>query len=360
MVPDRNEQQTDPMNEHRMSARRGPLQLIRPDAPAEPPAGAFRMSCVVPAFNEAAGIAGFLEALRKSIESLTADYEIIVVNDGSTDGSREKILHSSVASRVRYVELSRNFGKEAAIQAGLDLASGECTVILDADFQHPPELIQTMVQRWCAGVHMVYAVRRDRRGEGWIKRTAVAAFYRILSHSRDPEIPANAGDFRLLDRRVVHALRALPERDRFMKGLYAWVGFRSEPVEYTPAARRSGQTRFGALRLASLAATGLTSFSNLPLRWVAAAGALISTSALCMSCWLVLEKIFLGQPIAGFATLGAAIFFFSGIQLLALGIVGEYVGRIFNEVKQRPRYLVAEDSGAVATVGAGIHKALGT
>lgn len=348
------------MNEQRTSVRRSPLQLIRPDTPAEPAGETFRMSCVVPAFNEAAGIATFLETLRRSIEPLTADFEIIVVNDGSTDGSREKILRSTVVSRVRYVELSRNFGKEAAIQSGLDLASGDCTVILDADFQHPPELIQTMVSRWRAGVHMVYAVRRDRRDENWIKRTAVAAFYRLLSHSRDPAIPANAGDFRLLDRRVVLALRALPERERFMKGLYAWVGFRSEPIEYTPGARRDGETRFGPLRLASLAATGLTSFSHLPLRWVAAAGAVISGSALLMACWLVLEKIFLGQPIAGFATLGAAIFFFSGIQLLALGVVGEYVGRIFNEVKQRPRYLIAEDTGAIASMESEIHKALGT
>lgn len=358
-MPGSNEQPTDPMNDHRMSARRGPLQLIRPDAPVEPLAGAFRLSCVVPAFNEAAGIAALLEALRRAIEPLTADYEIIVVNDGSTDGSREKVLRSAAASRVRYVELSRNFGKEAAIQAGLDLASGDCTVILDADFQHPPELIQTLVRRWSAGVHMVYAVRRDRRDESLLKRSATAAFYRLLSHSRDPAIPANAGDFRLLDRRVVLALRALPERDRFMKGLYAWVGFRSEAVEYTPAARRNGTTRFSAFRLASLAATGLTSFSSLPLRWVTGAGVLISVGSLFMACWLVLEKIFLGQPIAGFATLGAAIFFFSGVQLLALGIVGEYVGRIFNEVKQRPRYLVAEDTGAVAAIGTELQKALG-
>lgn len=323
------------------------LQLIRPDIAPARHSSSFKLSCVVPVFNEAAGIADFLQALLAAIEPLSENHEIVVVNDGSSDDSRERIRHSPAAARVRYVELSRNFGKEAAIQAGLDVADGDCVVILDADFQHPPELIASMVRRWRDGVHMVYAVRRDRTGESWLKRMTAAGFYRVLSGSRDtPRIPANAGDFRLLDHRVVLALRALPERDRFMKGLYAWVGFRSEPIEFSPGERRSGQSKFGMLRLLSLAITGLTSFSNRPLRWVAAAGALICAGSLVMACWLVAEKIFLGQPIAGFATLGAAIFFFSGIQLLALGVVGEYIGRIFNEVKQRPRYIVAEDSGA--------------
>ena len=323
------------------------LQLVRAESAPGGSGIPFKLSCVVPVYNEAAGIGAFLQALLTTVAGITPDHEIVVVNDGSSDESAERIQALAGGGRIRHLELSRNFGKEIAIQAGLDAAKGDCVVILDADFQHPLELIAPMVRRWQAGIPMVYAVRRDRAAEGWIKRAAVAGFYALLSGSqRVPAIPRNAGDFRLLDRKVVLALRALPERDRFMKGLYAWVGFKSEAIEFTPGVRARGESKFGALHLLSLAATGLTSFSNLPLRWVAGAGVLVSAGSLAMAAWLVIEKLVFGQPIAGFATLGAAIFFFSGVQLLAIGVVGEYVGRIFNEVKQRPRYLVAADSAA--------------
>ena len=321
------------------------LQLVRAGTPIDPPQIDFKLSCVVPVYNEAAGIVDFLTALQAALALITPAYDIIVVNDGSSDDTGARVLAAPLVGRIRHIVLSRNFGKEIAIQAGLDAADGDCVVILDADFQHPVELIAAMVQRWRNGAHMVYAVRRNRDDEHWIKRAAVAGFYRLLSGSKGvPAIPANAGDFRLLDRKVVMALRALPERDRFMKGLYAWVGFKSEPIEFTPASRARGESRFGARQLLLLAITGLTSFSNLPLRWVAGAGALVSAGAIGMAVWLVFEKLVFGQPIAGFVTLGASIFFFAGVQLLAVGIVGEYVGRIFDEVKQRPRYLVAEDS----------------
>ena len=320
------------------------LQLVRVETNGSRAAPPFKLSCVVPAYNEAAGIGPFLQALLAAVAALTPDHEIIVVNDGSSDDTGARVLATGLA-KVRCIELSRNFGKEIAIQAGLDAARGDCVVILDADFQHPVELIAGMVERWQAGVQMVYAVRADRVRQGLLKRAASAAFYRLLSGSRHaPRIPADAGDFRLLDHKVVLALRSLPERDRFMKGLYAWVGFKTEAIEFMPSARANGDSKFGALQLASLAITGLTSFSNLPLRWVTGAGVLISTAALAMATWLVVEKLWFGQPIAGFATIGAAVFFFAGVQLLGIGIVGEYVGRIFNEVKQRPRYLVAADS----------------
>ncbi len=320
------------------------LHIVRPEPAACPPDGAFKLSCVVPVYNESAGIGAFLQALQAAVEQLTPDIELVVVNDGSSDDSGARILRMQLGATLRYVELSRNFGKEIAIQAGLDVASGDCVVILDADFQHPVQLIAAMVARWHAGAQMVYAVKRSRAGEGRLKRMAVSAFYRLLaSAQRSPQIPRDAGDFRLLDRKVVMALRALPERDRFMKGLYAWVGFKSEAIEFTPGVRRSGESKFRPLHLLSLAATGITSFSNLPLRWVAGAGVLISAGSLVMAGWLITEKLFFGQPIKGFVTIAASLFFFSGVQLLALGIVGEYVGRIFNEVKQRPRYLIAED-----------------
>lgn len=320
------------------------LQLVRPETAAPPAGRTFKLSCVVPVFNESAGIAAFLQTLQSALLPLTPDIDLIVINDGSSDDSAERILQTHLDVRLRYIELSRNFGKEIAIQAGLDVASGDCSIIIDADFQHPVELIAAMVERWRAGAQMVYAVKRSRGGEHRLKRIALSAFYRVLSDARrSPSIPRNAGDFRLLDRKIVTALRALPERDRYMKGLYAWVGFKSESIEFTPGVRASGESKFQFAQLASLAATGVTSFSNLPLRWVATAGVLISAASALMAAWLVVEKLFFGQPIAGFATIATSIFLFSGVQLLALGIVGEYVGRIFNEVKQRPQYLISND-----------------
>jgi len=320
------------------------LHVVKSDQIALARSRPFTLSCVVPVFNESAGIDAFLRALQAAAALITADFEIVLVNDGSSDDSGDRILRAEVGSKLRYLELSRNFGKEIAVQAGLDAASGDCVVILDADFQHPIEMIATMVERWRAGIDMVYAVKHDRADEGWLNRLAARAFYRIVSSTkRGPRIPPNAGDFRLLDRKVVMALRALPERDRFMKGLYAWVGFKTEALEFKPAERGHGESKFRFLNLASLAATGITSFSNLPLRWVSAAGVVVSVGSIGMACWLIIEKVLFGQPIPGFATLSASIFFFSGVQLLALGIVGEYVGRIFNEVKQRPRYILAND-----------------
>ena len=339
------------------------LHIVRPATAVAPPGATFKLSCVVPVYNESAGIAAFLRALQAAVAPLTTDIELIIINDGSNDDSGEQIQRLELDSRLRYVELSRNFGKEIAIQAGLDVASGDCVVILDADFQHPVDLIASMVARWQAGIQMVYAVKRSRSGEGRLKRMAVSGFYRLLSgERRNPAIPRDAGDFRLMDRKVVNALRALPERDRFMKGLYAWVGFKSEAIEFTPGERANGHSKFRPLHLVSLAATGITSFSNLPLRWVAAAGVLISAGSMVMAVWLIIERVFFGQPIAGFATIAASIFFFSGVQLLALGIVGEYVGRIFNEVKQRPRYLVAEDlqwGGVEQSASSTLHKSRG-
>jgi glycosyltransferase involved in cell wall biosynthesis len=301
----------------------------------------FSLSCVVPVYNEGASISRFITELHANLLELTSEVEIIVVNDGSTDNSAQQILDLCTRLPVQYIELSRNFGKEFALQAGLDAVNGDCALILDADFQHPMQAIAPMVERWLAGTDMVYAIKANRNNESLFNKLGARLFYQFLLPQRGVKIPANAGDFRLLDRRVVEALRALPERNRFMKGLYAWVGFKSEAVEFTAVQRASGSSKFGKVKLLNLAITGVTSFSNTPLRVVTMVGAVISTFALLMGVWIIVEKIFLRQPIAGFATLAAAIFFFSGVQLIALGVVGEYVGRIFDEVKQRPRYVVA-------------------
>jgi glycosyltransferase involved in cell wall biosynthesis len=308
----------------------------------------FRLSCVVPAYNEGELIESFLEQLCAAISSLTPDVEIVVVNDGSTDNTGQILSQLTRRLPLNYIELSRNFGKEAALQAGLDAATGDCVIMLDADFQHPLQVIPQMVERWRAGVDMVYAVKSDRAREGLLSRIGSKLFYKLMSSERGAKIPADAGDFRLLDRRVVAALRALPERNRFMKGLYSWVGFKSEALPVTMLDRPAGNSKFGALRLTSLAITGITAFSNAPLRLVTLIGLAISVISILMGGWIVVERLVLGQAIPGFTTLAAAIFFLSGVQLVSLGIVGEYVGRIFQEVKRRPPYVVANQTQHLA------------
>ncbi|MEN9704422.1 MAG: hypothetical protein RLZZ393_301 [Pseudomonadota bacterium] len=305
----------------------------------------FRLSCVVPAYNEAALIERFLRELAATTTAITPDVEILVVNDGSRDETGAIVAALTTELPLRYIELSRNFGKEAALQAGLDASSGDCVVLLDADFQHPLAVIPKMVERWRAGIDMVYTLKAHRADEPPLRQLGSRLFYSLVSSRRGVDIPPDAGDFRLLDRRVVDALCALPERNRFMKGLYAWVGFRSEGLPITMHERPAGETKFNAVSLASLALTGVTSFSIKPLRLVTLAGIVVSIGSVGMAGWIVFEKLFLGQQIPGFATLAAAVFLLSGVQLVSLGIVGEYVGRIFEEVKQRPRYLISDERG---------------
>jgi glycosyltransferase involved in cell wall biosynthesis len=301
----------------------------------------FSLSCVVPVFNEGQLIADFLEKLHMTLAQLSSDIEIIVVNDGSIDNSADEIDRVMRYLPIHYIELSRNFGKEFALQAGLDAVQTDCVVIMDADFQHPIETIPEMVGRWSNGADMVYTTKATRRAETWLSKLGSLVFYRLLMPRKGVKFPRDAGDFRLLDRKVVDALRAMPERNRFMKGMYAWVGFKSEAIAIEMAPRPAGQSKFGFFKLTSLALTGITAFSNIPLRLVTGIGIGVSILAVLMAIWIVVERLFLHQSVPGFATLAAAIFFFSGIQLIALGVVGEYVGRIFNEVKQRPRYLVS-------------------
>jgi len=303
------------------------------------------ISCVVPAYNEAANLPRLLAVLTAQLRGLTARWEVIVVDDGSRDATAAALQPWLQTPGVRLLRLSRNFGKEAALSAGLDHARGDVVVLLDADLQHPPALIAQMLQAWAAGADTVCAVRSTRRDESWLKRFGTRWFYRVVNAGSHVPIAVDAGDFRLMDRRVVDALVALPERNRFLKGLYAWVGFRTEFLPYVPDERTEGESSFSFARLFRLALTGVTSFSNLPLRVWSGLGALVAIGALGYGGFVVVEHFITGHDVPGWATLVAGMMFFSGVQLLSIGILGEYVGRIFDEVKQRPVYLVGEEAG---------------
>ncbi len=300
------------------------------------------ISAVVPMFEEAASAPHFLRSLRDGLRALTDRFEIVVVNDGSRDGTRQAVLGAPADCGIVYLELSRNFGKEAALSAGLEAARGEVVVLLDGDGQHPIATIATMLGRWREGWEVAYGLRSGRAGEGASKRAGASLFYRLVSAGSRVEIPDGAGDFRLMDRKVVEALRRLPERARFMKGLYAWVGFRAVAVPYDVQPRLAGETRFDGLALTRLALTGLTAFTTLPLRAVALTGLAVSAAAGLYGAWVVIDELVYDIPLPGYPTIVASIMFFAGVQLLSIGVIGEYLGRVFEEVKGRPLYLVSE------------------
>jgi glycosyltransferase involved in cell wall biosynthesis len=303
------------------------------------------ITCVVPAYNEAGGITTFINGLCAHLAGLTECYDVIVVDDGSEDGTGFEVIAASGGLPVRLLSLSRNFGKEAAISAGLDEASGEVVVIIDADFQQPFHVIDEFICKWQQGYDMVYGLRTNRNTDPPVRRFLSRSFYRLLSRCSSVEIPPDAGDFRLLDRRVVAALKDLPERSRFMKGLYNWVGFRSTSVPFVYGERLKGSSKFNFGRLFDLAMTGLTSFSTFPLRLWVGAGVFISGCSILYAIVIIARTLAWGTDVPGWATLAVAVTFLGGIQLLSIGILGEYVARIFTEVKGRPNYLVAERHG---------------
>lgn len=306
----------------------------------------IELSVVVPVFNEARNLRPLLDVLRPVLERETAGWEIIFIDDGSADDSLAVIrdLHAS-DQRLRAVSFSRNFGKEVAIAAGLDHARGRAVVIMDADLQHPPAVISAFLEKWREGYGMVYGVRSDRDGEGVLKRGFARAFYRVFERFGETPLPEGAGDFRLLDRKAVDALCAMGERARFSKGLYAWVGFRSIGVEFTVAERLHGATKFNYRKLFHFAFDGISSFSTVPLKIATYFGVLIAALAASAALFYVLRTLLFGSDLPGFPTLVVSIMFFSGIQLISLGMIGEYVGRIFAEVKRRPLYLVGDTIG---------------
>ncbi|MBV8037095.1 glycosyltransferase family 2 protein [Roseateles sp.] len=304
------------------------------------------LDVILPAFNEAANLMALFAQLQRVLGALTPRWRILLIDDGSSDDTGAVALAARASGLpLRYVRLSRNFGKEAALTAGLAVADADRVLLMDADGQHAPELIAQMDESWQRGVDMVCAVRANRNEEGLLKRLGTNLFYSIVNASSQLQIPPDAGDFRMLDRRVVAALNALPERNRFMKGLYAWVGFRTEFLSYTPLARTAGSSSFSMRRLIRLALTGVTAFSNLPLRIWSGLGALAALGGLAYGAWIVAEHLIYGDQIPGWATVVVGLMFFGGIQMLSIGIIGEYVGRIFDEVKHRPVYLIAQDTG---------------
>ncbi len=309
------------------------------------------ISCVVPAYNEAANLGALLTGLTAQLAQLSEHWEVIVVDDGSRDATAEALAPWLVRPGVRHLRLSRNFGKEAALTAGIDRAAGQVVLLLDADLQHPVAMLPEMLEAWCGGADMVCAARASRADESWAKRIGTAIFYRLVNRDSSAPIPVDAGDFRLMDRCVVEALKSLPERNRFMKGLYAWVGFHNVIIPYVPSERHAGTSTFSMRRLAKLAFTGVTAFTNAPLRLWSAVGVVIALCAIAFGFWIVIEYFVYGNNVPGWATLVTSMMFFSGVQLLSIGILGEYVGRIFDEVKQRPVYLVGSESGqgAIAT-----------
>lgn len=300
----------------------------------------------MPAFNEARNLGVVVPKVLTALAALSPTVELIVVDDGSRDNTREVAQQlARQHPQLVYVRLSRNFGKEHALTAGIDAARGDVVVLMDADGQHPTALLAQMLDKWREGADVVYAVRQSRVDQSNLQIRLTAWFYKLVNWGNRVKIPPDAGDFRLMDRKVVQALKSLPERNRFMKGLYAWVGFNSTAIKYQPLPRADGTTHFGLRGSMSLALTGMVAFSTAPLRMLTVLGLLLAAASLAFGAWVVVDYLVWGVSVPGYATMVTSTVFLSGVQLLSIGILAEYVGRIYDEVKRRPSYLVMEQVG---------------
>ena len=302
------------------------------------------ISVVAPFHNEGAGVDAFVTRAAAALNGIGAPWELIAVDDGSSDDTRARLRALCQAHpELRVVALSRNFGKDTALTAGLDRARGEVVIPMDGDLQDPPELIPALLERWREGCDVVYAVRTKRRGEPWLKRVTAFAFYRLLRALTRIDIPSDAGDFRLLSRRAADALLALRERNRFMKGLFAWIGFRQAGVPYAREPRATGRTTWSYWRLWNFAIEGITSFSHVPLKLASYLGFVVALSSFVYAAYRVVDTLLFGNAVKGYPSLVVIVLFLGGVQLMSLGVIGEYVARIADEVKGRPLYVVDEE-----------------
>lgn len=313
-------------------------------APAVPAAPLTQpeLSVVIPVYNEEANLPALYERLRRVLDATGLQYEIVFVDDGSRDGSRAQLRSLAAQDQhVAAIELARNFGHQVAISAGLDYARGDGVIVMDADLQDPPEVLPQFIAKWREGHDVVYAIRAQRK-ESWLKRTAYASFYRLLQRVAQIEIPLDAGDFCIMDRRVVELLAAMPERNRFVRGIRSWVGLDQIGLAYERHARHAGQPKYTFSRLVYLALDGLVSFSYIPLRVITLLGFSVSLLSILLAVFYTIKKLLYGLNPPGFATLIVSIFLLAGMQLITTGVIGEYVGRIFEEVKRRPLYVVRQ------------------
>jgi len=303
------------------------------------------VTLVAPFYNESGNVLEFFRRVALVADSLPRyRFEVVAVNDGSRDGTWAELLQArALHPWVHLVDLSRNFGKEAALTAGLDRANGDAVVPIDSDLQHPPELLAQMLEQWEQGAEVVLAQRTDRATDGRLQKLSATSFYRFHNKISNVQVPMDVGDFRLMDRRVVDALRRLPENHRFMKGLFAWVGFRTVTIPYTNARRHAGVSSFNGWKLWNLALEGITSFSTAPLKIWTYIGMAVSALSLMYAMLIVVDTLVEGVDVPGYASLMAGIMFIGGVQLIGIGVLGEYVGRIYHEVKRRPVYLVREE-----------------
>lgn len=312
----------------------------------------IQLSVIIPFLNEMEVLPACHERLRRVLKTLGLSYEIVFVDDGSSDGSAEYLQTLLREERgIKLVRLSRNFGKEAAMTAGIEHAAGAAVIMLDADLQDPPEAIPAMVRAWKEGADVVSMRRRSRAGESVLKRFSAYAYYRLLSRLSKAAIPPDTGDFRLMSRRAVTALMQLPERCRYMKGLYAWVGMPTRIIDYDREPRAAGTTKWSYLALFRLAMEGITSFSTAPLRWATGLGAAAALGGAVFGAAIIFKTLMFGDDVAGYPSLMATMTFMGGVQLITIGLLGEYVGKTYMESKQRPVYLVREvqNSGPAGT-----------
>lgn len=317
----------------------------------------MKLSVILPCYREAANLPAMLSVLTETLSTIDFDIEIVAIDDGSPDNTYQVLVGlQQQYPQLHIVRFARNFGKEAALTCGLQKATGDVVVMMDSDLQHPPEVIISMLEKWQSGVEMVYALRRGRDGDGIIRQMLTKSFYWIFRNITELNLPRGAGDFRLMDRKVVDAINQLPERNRFMKGLMTWVGFDTDVIYFDAPARKEGQSGWPLTKLFHLAFDGITSFSIIPLRIWSLFGALISLGALLYIVCMVVRVWIWGVELPGYASLICSILLIGGIQLLSLGIIGEYIGRIYNEVKGRPIYLIGKEIPAQTNKNAEVNR----